>query len=300
VSHASLVVRVCGGTGIDPDRIISWAARLFGDAYFVSVTSDFAVEPQWRPEWILPKILVADLFGRAAAAWRQPPPEATQLDWKERIEKAYAWIVAERIATFAHYPSVLQGTRRAHQPTLADFDRIPQGTDAFRALANDPSVNTLISISPFVATFGFPHEATSDVQKVLASIRMSPPDEDDKLNVLALSLLAHIAVLTEDVELAGSVSDVCLERARRIVEQGPILEVVCRLVECAAATDDRAEAAQTLARQLEALAFIIPVSDGAEGLASTIEVLKRIQPGIAPLLGRALSIARLGSPRVGV
>lgn len=51
-AHASLVVRVCGGSGIDPDQMISWATRLFGEPYFLSVVSDFAVEPQWRPEWI--------------------------------------------------------------------------------------------------------------------------------------------------------------------------------------------------------------------------------------------------------
>jgi hypothetical protein len=48
---------------------------------------------------------------------------------------------------------------------------------------------------------------------------------------------------------------------------------------------------------LEILAFIVPASEAAEGLAATIEMLKRIQPEMAPLLGRALAAARLGSPR---
>jgi hypothetical protein len=48
---------------------------------------------------------------------------------------------------------------------------------------------------------------------------------------------------------------------------------------------------------MEILAFIVPASEAAEGLASTIEALKRIQPELAPLLGRALAAARLGSPR---
>ena len=271
--------------------------RLFGDAYYLSVVSDFAVEPQWRPEWILPKILVADLFGRVVGAWRQLPQEAAPPSWKERVEKAYAWIVAEKIGAFAQYPSVLQGTRRAHRPTLAEFQSVPQGADAFLALANDPTVNTLLSISPFIEAFGFPNEATGDVEKVLASIRSAPPDEDDKITVLALSLLAHIAVLAENAALADSISEVCLERARRMETQGPIFEIACRLIECTAVIKDRAEAARTLARRLEILAFIVPASEAAEGLASTIEMLRRIQPELAPLLGRALAAARLGSPR---
>ncbi len=299
-AHASLVVRVCGGRGIDPNQIISWAMRLFGDAYYLSVVSDFAVEPQWRPEWILPKILVADLFGRMAGAWRQLSQEAAPPSWKERVEKAYAWIVEEKIGPFAQYPSVLQGTRRAHRPTLAEFQSVPQGADAFLALASDPTANTLLSISPFIEAFGFPSEATGDVEKVLASIRSAPPDEDDKITVLALSLLAHIAVLAENVALADSITEVCLERARRVETQGPIFEIACRLIECTAAIKDRAEAARTLARRLEILAFIVPASGAAEGLASTIEMLRRIQPELAPQLGLAHAAARLGSPRAAV
>jgi hypothetical protein len=296
-AHASLIVRMFGGNGVDPNGMITWAMRLFGDAYFLSVVSDFAIEPQWRPEWIVPKILVADLFGRAVGAWRQLPQEAAPPSWKELLDKAYAWIVAEKIGTFAQYPSVLQGTRRAHRPTLAEFQSIPQGADAFLALANDPTANTLISISPFIEAFGFPNESAGDVEKVLACIRSAPPDEDDEMTVLALSVLAHIAILTENTALADGISELCLERAQRAVTHGSIFEIACRLVECTAVMKDRAEAARTLARRLEILAFTIPTSEAARGLASNIEMLKRIQPNLAPLLGRALSAARLGSPR---
>ena len=296
-AHASLIVRVFGGNGVDPNEMISWAMRLFGDAYYLSVVSDFAVEPQWLPEWILPKILVADLFGRAFVVWSRLSQEAAPPSWKERIDKAHAWIIAERVGTFAHYPSVLQGTRRAHRPTLAEFQSVPHAADAFLALANDPTARTLLSISPFIEAFGFPNEAVGDVEKVLACIRSGPPEEDDNITVLALSVLAHIAILTENTALADGISELCLERARRAVTYGSIFEIACRLVECTAVMKDRAEAARTLARRLEILAFIIPASEAAEGLASNIEMLKRIQPNLAPLLGRALSTARLGSPR---
>jgi hypothetical protein len=299
VAHASLVVRVCSGSGIDPDQMISWAMRLFGDAYFLSVVSDFVVEPQWRPEWILPKILVADVFGHVVAAWQRVPQDVAPRSWKERMEKAYSWIVEEKIAAFSQYPSVLQGTRRKHRPTLAEIQAgIPQVADAFRDLANDPSVNNLLSISPFIEAFGFPNEARGDIQRALSSIRVGAPDADDRSVVVALSVLAHIAILTDDDALADGISEVCLERARGIDSSAPLLEIVCRLIECAAVIKDRGEAARTLARRLEILAFIIPVSAAADGVVSAIETLKRIQPELAPLLGRALAAARLGSPRL--
>ena len=296
-AHASLIVRAFGGNSIDPNEIMSWAMRLFGDTYYLSILADFAVEPQWRPEWIVPKILVADLFGRALGASRRLSQEVAPPSWKERLDKAHAWVVAEKVGAFVHYPSVLQGTRREHRPTLAEFQSVPQSADAFLALANEPTPNTLLSISPFIETFGFPNEATGDVEKVLACIRSAPPEEDDHASVLALSVLAHIAILTENTALADGISELCLERARRSVTYGSIFEIVCRIVECTAVMKDRAEASRTLARRLEILAFITPASEAAEGLASSLEILKRIQPNLAPLLGRALSVARLGSPR---
>ncbi len=297
-SHASLVVRVCGGSIIDPDQMISWATRLFGDAYFLSVVSDFAVEPLWRPEWILPKILVADIFGRVVPAWHRLPQDTAPPSWRERIERFYAWIVEERIGPFAQYPSVLQGARRPNRPAVAELQAaIPQAVEAFRELANDPSVRSLLSISPFIEAVGFPDEALGDAEKVLASIRTAAPDADDKSAVLALSVLAHIAILTESHRLAESIAEVCLERARRTESSRAIFDIVCQLVECAAVFGDRGQAARTLVRWLEILAYIVPPSGAADGLVSTIDMLKRVQPELAPSLGRAKAAARLASSR---
>jgi hypothetical protein len=132
--------------------------------------------------------------------------------------------------------------------------------------------------------------------KVLNAIRTAPPSADEKGVVLALSVVAHIAILTDNSALADGVCEVCLERARRIDSSSPIFEIVARLVECAAVIQDRAEARRTLARRLEMLAFIMPAS-AAEGLVSALETLKRVQPELASLLGRALAAARLGIPR---
>lgn len=297
--HAALIVRVCGNGGIDPDEMISWAMRVSGEIYFLSVLSDFVAEPQWRPEWIVPKFLVADVFGRALAAWHRIPQGSGPPSWKKGIEKAYAWILQEKIGPLAHYPAVLEGTRRPHRPTLAEFKaaKFEAAVDAFRGLANDPSAERLLAISPFIEAFGFPDEATDDVVKVLDSIRATAPNADDKDIVLALSVVAHIAVLSDSRALADKVSEVCLERTRTVETSGSIFEIVARLVECAAVIQDRNEARQTLARRLEILAFIVPASESIGGFLSAIEKLKRVQPELAPLLGRALAAARLGISR---
>ena len=297
-AHAARVVRLCGNGGINADEIIAWAMRVSGETYYLSVVSDFVAEPQWRPEWIIPKILVADVFGRALGAFDRMLREAAPPSWKERIEKAYVFIRDEHIGPFTRYPAVLEGTPRPNQPTLAEFKtgHFDAAVDAYQDLANDPSADRLLSISPFIEAFGFPKEATGDVVKVLNSIRMAVPSADDNSISLALTVIAHIAILTGNTALADSVSEVCLERARGIGKSRWIFEIVARLVECVAAIQDRDEARRTLARRLEILAFIMLASDEMARLASAIETLKRVQPELASLLGRALAAARLGIP----
>jgi hypothetical protein len=237
-------------------------------------------------------------IGRALATWHRIPQNTAPPSWKQRIEKALTWVLQEKIGPFAHYPAVLEGTRRPHRPTLAEFKarNVEGAVDAFRDLANDPSADRLLAVSPFIEAFGFPDEATEDLVKVVASIRATAPDVDDKGIVLALSVVAHIAVLAENRALADAVSEVYLERARTIHLADPIFEIVARLVECTAVIQDRAEARQTLARRLEILASIMPSSRALAGLVAAIETLKAVQPELASLLGKALAVARLGIP----
>jgi hypothetical protein len=63
-SLASLVVRTCGVSTVNSETVLSWAIQLYGQEYMLSIYSDMAIEPQWRPEWLDTRFLVADALGR--------------------------------------------------------------------------------------------------------------------------------------------------------------------------------------------------------------------------------------------
>lgn len=298
-SHASLVVRICGTSGIKPDEIVAWAMRVSGEAYFLSVVSDLPVEPQWNPEWIVPNFLLADVAGRALGTWHRLPGEVAPVSWKIRLDVVQTWINDKKLGLFLTYPAVLEGTRRPRQPTLAEFEagNFTAAISAYRGLANDPSVENLLVVSPLIETFGFPQEARADVMKVLALIRCQGDDGGERRNVVALSVLAHISTLTNDVALADGVAEACVERARALSGPNRAFEIVARLVECSGVIADRDAARTTLARRLEVLALAIPSSEVISGLISAIESLRRVQPLLAPLLGKTLAAARLALPR---
>jgi hypothetical protein len=298
-THASLVVRVCGTSGINPDDIVSWAMRISGETYFMSVLSDLAVEPQWKPEWILPHFLLADVAGRALGTLHRLPSDAAPESWKTRLDVLRTWIADNKLDPLLAYPAVLEGTRRPRQPTLAGFEAggAAAAVSAYRDLAENPSIDQLIGISPLIEAFDFPAEPKAAVAKVLDLVRQQGPDSDQQRIVVALSILAHISVLTNDVSLADGVADACLERVLPLTNPGAVFEIVARLVECSGACADRDAARAALAQRLEVLAFSLPSSRVISALITAVESLRRVQPDLAPLLGRALAAARLAQPR---
>jgi hypothetical protein len=146
--------------------------RLSGEAYYLSVISDLAIEPPGLPKDIAPA------------------------NWKNRFDEVQEWIESKRLGLLVSYPAVLEGARRAQQPSLAEFEagNFTGAISARRELAEHPSVENLLVVTPLIEAFGFPEEAKADVMKVLGVMRGQWADGEERRNVVALSVLAHIAV----------------------------------------------------------------------------------------------------------
>jgi GNAT superfamily N-acetyltransferase len=297
-AHASLLVRVCGVSGSEHERVTNWAMHIAGESYFLSVVTDLAVEPQWRPEWIATNFLVADTFGRALAVWQRLRQDAALSSWKKLIEHAYEWVVHNGIGPLTQFPAVLEGVARPQRLTLAEPESgsLPQATEAYRRLASEPSIDNLLGIAPFFEAFGFPPEVMPHVLKVLDLIRTQGAGNDERRAATVFAFLAHIAVLTKNAELTDGVAEVCLDRARAFKDSEPLFEIVTRLVECAGVGGNRTETMRIFAQRMEFLAHMLPSSELLSDLVSVIQKLKLIQPSLAPFLGKALAIARLGLP----
>jgi hypothetical protein len=116
---------------------------------------------------------------------------------------------------------------------------------------------------------------------------------DDESIQIALKVAARIAVLASDTSLADAVAVTCLAKAQSITRAEILMDIVLRLAECAAADSDARKARETLANRLEQLSFLIPAAPFAAELVALLEALQRVDPELAPLLGRAVSAARL-------
>jgi hypothetical protein len=289
-SHASLVARVLG-TGTDEPSLLTWATRLAGKTFYLSVLNDAHVESRWRPDWISPNYLVADIYGRLLTSLLRAA-DVAQSSWRKKVDDAETWVTANTPPIAHAFPAMLQGG------LLAPIEKPPTDTTVgkmYEKLAHDPTVENFLPFMPVVYAFGFHSEARESALRVVQSLQMEIASAQPEIAQAVLDLAAFIAARNRDTELADAVAVLAIERLVATQSIDRLLPTFAVLVQCAAAVSDRKEAQATLARRLENLAFVASAELLPEAL-DTLRVLQSIDDDLGTLLGRAIATARLGLP----
>ncbi len=290
-SHASLVTRILGPGADDEISLLTWATRLRGKTFYLSVLNDAHVEPRWRPDWITPDYVAADIYGRLLGSLQRLGDSAPNA-WREKLESAQSSMVKDVLPLAHTFPSVLQGSAPfAEQPAN---DTVIGGL--YADFAREPTIGNFLYFVPVVYAFGFATGARQSVLEVVKSLRtdfsVTAPDHTQA----ALDLAALIAAQNRDVELADATAAVALEWLALAKDSDRVLPAAAVILECAGAYIDRKEALRLLARRLENLAFVAPPGMLDEAL-DVFRILQSINEDLSPLLGRAVATARLGASR---
>lgn len=288
-THAALVTRVLGEGENGDNSLIQFALRMFANEYFLATARESDSQPRWWPDWIDPRILAADLYGRLAGSLARLSPEQIPQKWEQSLETAKAWVIGEGLFMATMFPSVLQGA------LVVVGDEPPAGTpvaEMYDALEREVTVESLLKLRPIIATFGFSIHARQAVLKIVHALRSETKTVDDDSVNHALRLAANISVLSQDSELGEVVSQTSVEWAA-INDAISVLEVVANILICACSLADREVARSVIARRLENLAFVVP-SEKLYELHDVLRSLCELDRCLAKRLGRALATARLG------
>ncbi len=293
-AHASLVVRSFHAAGAKGEGLLTWAVSTSADKYLISMLSDCREEPRWRPEWVNPRYLVADVYGRAVSILGTPGRDNIPAGWIPRLEQFVTWLLEDRSFLLAQYPAILEGTRFVKVRSYAEM---PDAERIYGEFCREPSIEGLNQVSRITNVFGFVNEHVADVLKVVSNLS-SERGEEDMLISNTLAYGAHIAAQSNDVSLSDVVAGKCIERAIHSDDRGVIRDCIFRLIECAAAEIDKNAADRKLSHRLETLAFNLSSRDGLGDLAELISRLKIVDRALAPLLGRAHLAARVAANRL--
>jgi hypothetical protein len=70
------------------------ALRLSGKTYYLSVLNDAYTEPRWRPDWMSPSYLMADIYGRLQGSL-QRLGDAVPETWRKKLEDTQAVVLKD-------------------------------------------------------------------------------------------------------------------------------------------------------------------------------------------------------------
>jgi hypothetical protein len=264
-----------------------------GKTFYLSVLNDAHVEPRWRPDWISPNFLAADIYGRLLGSL-QRLGEAGPPSWRKKLDDAKPWVIASAPSLAHAFPAMLQGG------LVTPIEMPPADTpvgEMYEKLRREPTVENFLAFMQVVYAFGFHPHARESALKVVQSLRTEIAGTLPEYAQAALDLAAFIAARNRDAELADTVAIVSIERLIEIQDVDRLLPTTSVIVECAAAVADRKEALATLARRLENLAFVAPAESLPEAL-DIFRILQSINEDLSPLLGRAIATARVGIPAI--
>jgi hypothetical protein len=292
-SHASLVTRILGSGADDEPSLLTWAMRVAGKTFYLSVLNDAHVEPRWRPDWINPNFLAADIYGRLLGSVQRLGAAAPP-SWRKKLDDAQPWVVADTPPIAHAFPAILQGG------LVTPIEKPPADTpvgEMYEKLEREPTVENFLTFMQVVYAFGFHPDARESALKVVQSLRTEIPSVSQEYAQAALDLAAFIAARNRDVELADTVAIASIERFVAGPDVAGLLPTASVIVECAAAVADRKEALAALARRLENLAFVVSMESLPEAL-DILRILQSIDEDLSPLLGRAIAVARVGIPAI--
>jgi hypothetical protein len=296
-THASLVVRAFGEAG-PSEEIFDWAMKMRQDYYILSVYADMGASPRWQPEWIEPESLAADAYGRAMQILQLVPDSQLPASWAERLMPVGEWIGELGMLRRAFLPSLTQGERLAGPPPLAaelqnHFD------DSFRELSESPTPERLLKFANMVELSGAFPNATEQIAKAVQRI-LTDIGTDVEVSGPVLAVSSRMAVVSRDVRLADLVADHLAQLALASPDNVSVFNSLVRYVECAAADVDAARSREHLARRLENFASLLPVGNASLRLMIALRCLRRTNTALAPNLGRAENIAKLGTAQMAV
>jgi hypothetical protein len=298
-SHAALVLRTLGAGNLEKEALLTWGFRVKGQPYFLSTFNDFRAEPRWRPDWIVPRYLIADAYGRAFISCRRFTAGDLPPGWQEPIAVARTWIEDNNFQLMAYVPALLEGARHATIPTIDELNQLA-GADVvrlFKEFVARPTIDVFIKLTPVIWSLGCPLDAVGAVSSVMSSLRGEAANADQEVVGAALSLAADIAAQNLDKALGDLVAEISIERSVNGEPPKSFAPVVFILLACSAAHKDAEEARMLLARRLETLAFLLPPSR-LGNLLGLLLSLQSLDEPVAERLGRAVATARLGLPRM--
>jgi len=286
LAHAGVLTDALRGMA-QSERFLRWSVENFSPTYVWHGVIDRREAPRWKPDWISPDHIYAELVGRVQGAVHMVPEEQRPARWIAAIEAAVAKLMETGRALAAYFPGPFDDFR---EPPIG-----PLGNEAAEMVKAKLHAASLLSDVPELFALFYATTPSDDVVEKVLGILTQPADHPVALReqeVSYLQLCAHIAAAARSESIANAVIDRCLYEVRRPGSEAAVTDLFAIMVECCAAIAVSKEYYERIGAAAANLCFAVEKESDLINLESVFHVLATRNEKLIPALARARAVAR--------
>jgi len=230
LAHAGVVTNALAALP-DSDDFLRWASgNVYGTYTWYGIV-DRRDSPRWKPDWIAPDQIYAELVGRALNAIHAIPQETRPAEWTTAIDQVVTKLQEDGTALQAFFPGPFDDCR----------DTIPESSanELFRKVESELETADTLDAVPMLFALAYSTRCSDAVASYVLRIPNLPWGQpitaDREQQVVYLQLCAHVAAGSRSVPIANAVINRCLIEMRREVDGRDAMTLVGGMLEACAA-----------------------------------------------------------------
>ncbi len=287
LTHAGVLAHALRGLS-NSEGFLKWAIENFGPQNVWHGMVDRVEAPRWRPDWIGPSQLHAELVGRALTAVNMLEECSRPTEWVEIIDKALEELAKSHQILSAFFPGPFDDFQTS--PPVSENPFFSQVESALHGASRLSDVHGLFTLSYSVVPS---QELLSEVFRIVNSPLDRPiANEGDELRYLGLA--AHIAACGRSEPLARAVINRCVFLARTEGARAEVANLFAVIAEACAADSDPKLHRALLSEAASQLAFAVNDAEAMYQLESAFGMLTERDPKLISALARATLILHTG------
>jgi hypothetical protein len=287
LTHAGVLAHALRGLSNSED-FLKWSIENFGPQYIWHGMIDRREAPRWRPDWISPNHIYAELVGRAVAALNMLEKGNRPAEWVVIIDRALEELGDANQVLSAFFP----GPFDDFHPTLAVPDN-PFFKEVESALQGASRLSDAHGLFGLGYSILPSQQLLAEVLRIV-SAPLDQPIADEDTELLYLGLAAHMAACGRSEPLAQAVINRCLFLARIEGSRAGAADLFAVIAEACAAHSDPKLHRALLSEAASQLAFAVRKPEAMSQLESVFNMLGQRDPKLISALGRASAILRTG------
>jgi hypothetical protein len=282
--HAGVLAE---GLGALPDSkgFLDWAMRNFSPHYVWHSLIDRHESPRWKPDWIAPIHLFAELVGRANNSVHMLSENIRPPKWASMLKEVHEHLAENGKLLATVFPGPFDDFRDSQ--TSSSFGDMFADTELQLATASRIADVPGLTVLTY-ASLPSDH-AKKNVERILEQ-SADEPISDMKSELPHLQLSAHFALAAQSEPIAQAVINRCFFLARDTAARERTTDLFAIIIEACAVYREEQKYRRMISENAARMSYVVNDQENHRRLIAILDVLIQRDNRLSPSLAKARAI----------